>query len=87
MGTALKALEELEDAALKDEVRPIYLVDGGYPRLYDYSTLIRCEKFIFGSPKREYNKIARKNPAVLVLYVPLFDVDELLECAKAVTRF
>lgn len=86
--TALKALEELRvGESVGEDKWPVYVVDGGYPSLYDDFTSKQCEKFVFGSPRMDYKKIQRKNAAVLVLYVPLFDLAELLECAKAVTCF
>ena len=86
--TALTGLEDLGVGPLVGEVKePVYVVDGGYPSLYDHFFSKRCEKFIFGSPRREYQRIEKKNPVVLVQYVSLFDLEELLRCAKEVTRF
>ena len=81
--TALKALEELSFGELVGEDKwPVYVVDGGYPSLYDVCMMRQCEKFVFGSPRKDYREDSEK-----VLYVPLFDLVELLECAKAVTCF
>ncbi|KAG0616844.1 hypothetical protein M758_5G145400 [Ceratodon purpureus] len=71
------------EALRKESKTAAYIVDGCVPS-YGHRCFL---KLIFGSARKEFFRLSNKDPTWLVLYMPLFELEELVKCAQSVSRF